>query len=365
MIDETQPQPERAGVSDVAVATALHAIGVVAIGRNEGERLRQCLESVAGKVGAVVYVDSGSTDGSADLARSLGAEVVSLDMSKPFTAARARNEGFARLGELLPVLMYVQMVDGDCAVRDGWLDAAAAALDGDEQLAVVCGRRRERYPSASIYNGLTDMEWDTPVGEARSCGGDAVFRAEALRRVGGYDPTVIAGEEPELCVRLRAAGYRVERLDAEMTVHDANMHTFGQWWKRNVRAGHAYAQGAAMHGATDGHNVKQVKSIVFWGVAAPVAIVLCTLLSAVFWPFGLLALGLCCGYGWLGWKVWRYRMKAHGDAAKEAAIYALFTVVGKLPNAWGAWTYWKNHALGRQAGIMEYKGAGAGAVADR
>ena len=65
-------------------------IGVIAIGRNEGERLRRCLDSVVGKGFSVVYVDSNSTDGSVDFARSVGAEVVELDMSLPFSAARAQ-----------------------------------------------------------------------------------------------------------------------------------------------------------------------------------------------------------------------------------------------------------------------------------
>lgn len=351
------PQPERTSTHGIATATATPpAVGVVAIGRNEGDRLVRCLESVAGKADAVVYVDSNSTDASVGRAKSLGVEVVELDLSIPFTAARARNEGFARLQQILPGVEYVQMIDGDCEVVDGWLDTAAAALDDDETLGVVCGRRRERYPSASIYNGLTDMEWDTPVGVARSCGGDAMFRAAALTRVGGYDASVIAGEEPELCVRLRGAGWKVQRLDAEMTLHDADMHTFGQWWKRNVRAGHAYAQGAAMHGAPpEKHNVKQVKSITLWGIVLPALIVLLSLLSVVFSPFGLAAFVIALGYLVLGFKVWRYRMK-HGDASKESAIYAFFTVLGKLPNAVGAATYWKNHALGKQAKIIEYKG---------
>lgn len=72
--------------------------GVVVIGRNEGERLRQCLRSLLPTVVAV-YVDSGSTDGSAKWARDNGAEVVDLDASVPFTAARVRNAGFQRLPE--------------------------------------------------------------------------------------------------------------------------------------------------------------------------------------------------------------------------------------------------------------------------
>jgi glycosyltransferase involved in cell wall biosynthesis len=133
--------------------------GVVAIGRNEGERLRRCLESVVVAAERVVYVDSGSTDGSVELARGLGAEVVALDMSRPFTAARARNQGWRRLLEAEPALAYVQFVDGDCEVVAGWLDAGRAFLDAHDDVAAVAGRNRERFPERSIYNLLCDIEW--------------------------------------------------------------------------------------------------------------------------------------------------------------------------------------------------------------
>src|SRR3954454_3545676 len=132
-------------------------LGVIAIGRNEGERLRRCLTSVVGRENCVVvYVDSNSTDRSVALARELGAEVVELDMSIPFSAARARNEGFAHLLRVAPDATFVQFIDGDCEVVGGWLDTARAALEAMPELAVVCGRRRERYPDKSIYNRLAD-----------------------------------------------------------------------------------------------------------------------------------------------------------------------------------------------------------------
>ena len=181
-------------------------VGLVAIGRNEGQRLRQCLVSATDKVARVVYVDSGSTDGSLELARSLGADTVELDLSIPFTAARARNEGFARLLELAPDIEFVQFVDGDCEVVDGWIDRAYNELAAKPEVAAVCGRRRERYPEASIYNQLCDIEWDTPVGETKACGGDSMMRASAFQQVEGFNPALIAGEEPEMCVRLRQKG---------------------------------------------------------------------------------------------------------------------------------------------------------------
>lgn len=210
-------------------------IAAVVIGRNEGTRLRGCLESLQGQVARIVYVDSGSTDGSVEMARARGVEVVTLDMGQPFTAARARNAGLAQLrqGEQPD---FVQFVDGDCEVRADWIGTAHGFLRDHPQVAVVCGRRRERFPEASIYNAHCDREWSTPIGEARSCGGDALMRGAALDQVGGYDPRLIAGEEPEMCVRLRAKGWKIWRLEAEMTWHDAAMTRFGQFWKRARRA---------------------------------------------------------------------------------------------------------------------------------
>jgi glycosyltransferase involved in cell wall biosynthesis len=143
-------------------------IGAVLIGRNEGARLLACLASVGAQAGRMVYVDSGSTDGSVTAAQAAGAVVVDLDLSQPFTAARARNEGLARLLEDGP-LDYVQFIDGDCELCDGWIGTAAAFLDAHPDIAVVHGRRRERFPEASLYNQLCDWEWDRPLGEAKAC----------------------------------------------------------------------------------------------------------------------------------------------------------------------------------------------------
>ena len=221
--------------------------GVVAIGRNEGERLRWCLKSVPAGI-AVVYVDSGSTDGSAQWARDRGTDVIELDMNVAFTAARARNAGFRRLKELAPGLLYVQFVDGDCKLEENWLDHAASFLKSHDNVGVVCGRRRERFPEKSVYNWLCDREWERPTGEVQACGGDAMMRISAFEAVGGYRDDLIAGEEPELCVRLRGAGWRIFQLERPMTLHDAAMTRIGQWWRRNQRSGYAFAQGAYLHG---------------------------------------------------------------------------------------------------------------------
>ena len=244
--------------------TSGSGVAAVLIGRNEGARLVAAFAAIPPDVWPVVYVDSGSTDGSVAAAQAAGARVVKLDMSRPFTAARARNEGFAALGADTPE--FVQFIDGDCSLDPGWIPTATAFLKTTPAAAVACGRRRERFPDASLWNRLCDEEWDTPIGKARACGGDALFRTSAFASVGGYNPTLIAGEEPELCVRLRAAGWEIWRLDAEMTLHDAAMTRFSQWWKRMRRGGHAFAEGAALHGAPpERHFVSETRRALVWG----------------------------------------------------------------------------------------------------
>jgi GT2 family glycosyltransferase len=326
-------------------------VGVIAIGRNEGERLRRCLESVGGRGLTVVYVDSGSSDGSVELARSLGVEVVELDLSRPFTAARARNEGFDRLTRDDPEVRFVQFVDGDCEVALGWLDRAREALEADPGVGVACGRRRERFPDRTVYNHLADMEWNTPIGEARECGGDAMMRVEAVRRAGGYDPSIIAGEDPEVCLRIRAAGWRVLRIDAEMTLHDMAMTRFGQWWRRTTRSGHAYAEGSAMYGRTaERHYVRETRSILFWGILVPV------LALGLAWPTRGLSLLMLLGYYLLYHRTYRYYAEVRGWPAADARQNAAWIVLAKFPQALGLIRYWIGRLSGQRSRIIEYRG---------
>lgn len=328
-----------------------NGVAVVVIGRNEGTRLVTCLSSCARASDRLIYVDSGSTDDSVRVARERGAEVVELDRSAPFTAARARNAGIEWLIQQHPQTELVQVIDGDCELMAGWLATGAERLRAEPSVAAVAGRRRERYPEASVYNRLIDMEWDAPTGTVDACGGDALLRVAAWRLVGGYDPRLICGEEPELCVRLRAAGFRVERLPAEMTLHDADMTRWGQWWKRAVRGGWAYAEGAAMHGRVHGHKVRETISVWLWGLALPAGALLLA------WPsVGLSLLVIPLGYGLLAWRIYRGRLR-RGDARDGARLYAAFCALGKFPQMLGQVQYWVNRLRGKQATLIEYKGA--------
>lgn len=321
------------------MAAAEH-IGVVLIGRNEGERLVTSLVSVMGQSKRAVYVDSGSTDDSLAAAKAAGADSIELDPTRPFTAARGRNAGFARLLESGP-LDYVQFIDGDCELCSGWIDQAVAFLDSHPESAVVCGRRRERFPEATLWNGMIDIEWDSPVGEAKACGGDAMMRASAFHAVGGFNDTLIAGEEPELCVRLRQAGWQIHRLDAEMTLHDAALTRISQWWRRTVRGGYAFAQGAAMHGAPpERHKVRETRRALIWGLGVPGAALLGSIALSPF-MLGVLLL----------WPLQMLRL-----ALREHPLeYAIFLILGRVPEALGVLKYWLGRATQRQSRLIEYK----------
>jgi GT2 family glycosyltransferase len=328
-------------------------VGVVAIGRNEGERLERCLRSVLGRGSAVVYVDSGSRDGSPALAAELGARVIELDPSAPYTAARGRNTGIEGLLAEHAELEFVQVVDGDCEVQPGWIEAASAFLAERPEVAVVCGRRRELHPDASPWNLAAAVEWDVPPGEAEACGGDAMLRVSAWRDAGGYEPTLIAGEDPEFCWRVRRRGGRIVRLDREMTLHDAAMRRFGQWWRRMRRSGHAYAELAwRQRSAPAPGTLRQLASIALWGGVLPLA---AALLAAPTGGWSAAGLLLWVRPWWGAWRTTRRRWPA-----RTAAVYASLCVLGKLAEAQGVLSFaWNRAVLRRRTRLIEYKGPGA------
>ena len=325
--------------------------GIVVIGRNEGERLVACLQSLRGLPCPVVYVDSGSADASAERARALCERVVELDPAQPFTAARARNEGFHELLLLHPALDFVQFLDGDCTLMPGWLASACAAIGSDPARAVVVGPLSERRPEASTYNRLCALEWKSPAGDLTNfgaLGGIMLVRAAAFARLSGFNEQVIAGEDSEFGVRVGAAGLKVTKIDVPMATHDADIQNFSQWWRRAVRAGHAIGQRSHLNGGGAARDcVRERRSVLLWGLALPLVIL------ALLVPTRGLSLLLLLGYGVLGYRVARYRVR-QGDAAADARLYARFNLIGKLAEGLGLLKFYFNLAAGR-FNIIEYK----------
>jgi GT2 family glycosyltransferase len=321
-------------------------IGYVAIGRNEGARLERCLASLAAAGGPVVYVDSGSSDGSVRAARAAGAEIVELPAEAPFTAARARNAGYRRLKARRGDLFAVMFIDGDCELAPGFPAAARAHLAQHPQVAIVCGRRRERFPEASLYNRLCDAEWAMPVGETYTCGGDALVRVAAFDEVGGFRDGLIAGEEPELCLRLRERGWTIWRLDLEMTRHDAAILKFAQWWRRNVRAGHAFAEIAALHRRSPKRMWgRETARALLWSAAAPAFLLLAALVHPGFLA-GLLVYPA---------QILRLALRRRDAGLAAALAMAAISLSAKFAEAAGALKFWATRARGGRASLIEYK----------
>lgn len=319
-------------------------VGLVIIGRNEGPRLERCLASAAGRGLPCAYVDSGSTDGSVLAAKRAQAIVIELDTSLPFSAARARNAGFRALKAAAPTLDYVQFIDGDCELAAGWIEAARDFLNAHPDVAIVCGRRRERFPQHSIYNRVCDIEWNTPVGEVQMCGGDFLARVAAFEAVGGFRDSLIAGEEPDLCLCLTQASWRIWRLDHEMTLHDAAISTFSQWWRRAIRSGHAFAEVSSLHRDRDFAWHRNVTSALTW-----TGIMIAPLAGAL----------LVDGRAILGALV--IPLQIHRIARRQTLNgrpdygYGALILIGKVAETWGILKFYGRRLRREKSGLIEYK----------
>jgi GT2 family glycosyltransferase len=328
-------------------ASYTNKVGIVIIGRNEGQRLISCLNSMSRlniDFKHVVYVDSGSSDGSQPAAEKSGARCLNLDMAVPFSAARARNEGWRYLTQHYTAIEFIQFIDGDCLLQPNWLQQALQQLIQTPSAAVVCGRRREIYPEKSLYNQFCDDEWSTPIGRTTACGGDALVRVKALQDVGGYTNYFIAGEEPEMCYRMRQRNWQIYRLDEEMTLHDANIIHFRQWWRRANRAGFAFALSAKEHGQGDEKfGVRQASSSLVWsGFLAGI------LLLSLFSPYTLFVLFI------FPFQIIRLFLKQ-----KERSLYGFkscfFLMISKLPEALGVMELIIKTIKKQDYKIIEYK----------
>lgn len=326
-------------------------ISIVVIGRNEGAGLAKCLDSIKSVRGAAVretlYVDSASTDDSPELASQSGAVVIVVDPEKP-TAAIGRNVGWRRADSDL-----VLFLDGDTVLHPDFPRAASEALSREPSVAAVWGHRREIHPEASIFNRVLDLDWVYHPGFTEFCGGDVLMRRKALLEVGGFDEGLIAGEEPELCRRMRARGYRILHINHPMTGHDLQITRLSQYWRRATRAGHAYAEVSERYrGSNDPSWASERRG---------------NLIRGSFWPFSLaVAILASIRLGFLPFALWltlllllsvRSAWKARW---KEAApwilfLYGIHSQLQHTPILVGQLQYELDKRQGSTRKLIEYK----------
>lgn len=327
-------------------------VSVVVIGHDEEARLERCLRSVqamqlpAGKRAEIIYVDSASNDESPARAAALGAEVICLDTARP-TAAKARNIGWRRARA-----PFVLFLDGDATLDPCFTRCALEAMAWP-QAAVITGERREINPLFSFYNRALHIDWIGALGSVDFCGGNALIRRSVLEEVNGYDETLVAGEGPDMCTRMRFMKYEIISLDRPMTHHDLAISRWSQYWHRTVRAGHAYAEVARRFDRT---------SIPIWQresrrnlVHAPMLIALliagCTLSFAL---HSLAPLSLVCALfiSLVLRTTLRYQQKT-GDLV-TGLLHGIHSHIQQIPIFCGQLNYWYNAWRGKQQ-FIEYK----------
>lgn len=322
------------------------SLAIVVIGRNEGARLLKALKAaLASDAACVVYVDSASTDKSAENARALDPRltVEELDATLPLTPARGRNRGFEIVRSKLPNVTHVQFVDGDCVLTPGYIEAALSYFAEHADAGIVAGKLREEQRDRNVYHRLADMEWDGPVGDVESTGGIFMIRADVFEEAGGFDGSVAAGEELELAQRVRARGFRIVRIETEMARHDIDMARFVEWWQRSVRTGQSYSEGMFIQ-VGRGHKVhfKEVASILAYGAVLPGTATLLAL------PTLGLSLSLFATHLLLFRRVRKQRL-ARGDSPEDATLYATSVVLSKFANVRGMARFASRWARGELA----------------
>jgi GT2 family glycosyltransferase len=324
--------------------------GTVVIGRNEGPRLAGCLDSLSSLGAPVVYVDSQSTDRSVEIALARGAEVVEMPSEASPSAALARNLGAERLADLVDELKYVQFIDGDCLLNPDFTTAALAEMDGDASLAAVCGFRVESEPHRNIWHRIAHVEWQMgPVGDVPGFAGDVVVRKDAFEAVNGYDPSIIAGEEPELSLRMIAAGWRICRVDVVSTVHDIAMETAAEWWARSRRGGYGRSLVAHRRWGIDRLHAERIGKDLLWGVVGP-AVALVSL------PRTRIPLVLLAGR----YVVSALRAAAWIDDARPVTVadrlaWGFSCTFSAVPAGIGALQYAAATMRGKSPALVEYK----------
>ncbi|WP_083234153.1 glycosyltransferase [Candidatus Marithrix sp. Canyon 246] len=317
-------------------------LSVVIIGRNEGERLEHCIRSVQAidypqSNIETIYVDSNSTDGSTERAKALGVQqVLSVKPERP-TAAIGRNAGWRAASA--PLILFL---DGDTILDPDFVKVAVESFN-DSKIAIVSGHVRERYPQASIYQQVLNLDWIAQAGISETCGGIALMRRDILEQVNGFNSELIAGEEPEMCQRIRAKGSKILHIDQDMVLHDLAMTHWSQYWRRSVRTGHAYAEVS---------NLLKSNSINFWQresrqnfvrVSFFISIFILGFIMNILWFSGLVFLALSLRSGWKSrWKSTRLM---------TLFWYGLHSQFQQIPIMIGQLSYY----YGKKQQLIEYK----------
>jgi len=217
-------------------------LSIILISHNQSWNIPRLIESVLHETTFVqereiLLVDSASSDGTAELAATFPIRVLRLPASQRLTAAAGRYVGCKHTSGKL-----VLFLDGDMEMMPGWLACAMDYLARNPAVAAVTGQVFDVLPTADS----DDVPVMPAVASAAAvsipaCGGAGMYRRAVLEQVGNFNPYLYSEEEPDLCLRMRVAGYSIVRLERPLAKHYSDMSekfaTVLGRWRRNLHLG--------------------------------------------------------------------------------------------------------------------------------
>lgn len=216
----------------------MNTLSVVLICKNQAWNMPRLIESVLEHTSGVstneiVLVDSASTDDTIDVAFDYPIRIIRLHDDQHLTAAAGRYIGYQHTtGD------YVLFLDGDMELCEGWIEQALPVLNEQSELAVLTGHVIDLPITDQPVVVPSSQNNNTPckITELQHGGGAAIYRRSVLEQVGTFNPFVYSDEEPELCLRIRHAGYRVARIERPITLHYTDpRHKLGSLFARRQR----------------------------------------------------------------------------------------------------------------------------------
>lgn len=311
-------------------------VSIVLIGLNVERFLPDCLGSVRDAnwphdLLERLYVDSGSTDRSLEIvSREPGWQVLTLGDPNP-SVAKGRNLGISTANG-----KYVQLLDADMLLDEGWLMRATAILERDPRIAAAFGRTRERFPRRNLYHGLRDSIWSMhPLGFSDRLPGACLLRRDAVRTCGLHLTRLRGFEDVELSQRLRRSGYVLMGVPETMCLHDSNMSSFGQYWRSNVRGGQGnYDILRSTSGLDQLRFWRELRRSAIWPVVLALSILVGGL-AGRWWIPCVVAAGFALALG----REYR-RGRQRGGSMRAGFCWMLHWVLSKIPYCAGFVDAW-------------------------
>jgi len=214
-------------------------VSIIIIGKNEESNLGNCFRSVlemdypADRF-EVIYVDTGSTDRSLEIARKSNVRAVEEHAQFP-SPGLARNRGIQEAQYDI-----IHFIDGDMTIDSGYLRKAVSFLDTD-RIACVIGNVSERRSDRSFLARVLNYPWSIRrSGFVEAPGAGGTFLKGVLQMINGYNPLILKGQETELGYRIRQKGYRIYKIEHTMGVHHYGINNLCDLAKRSYLMGISY-----------------------------------------------------------------------------------------------------------------------------